>query len=128
MEIWKDIQGYEGLYQVSNMGRVKRLETYVKHKNGNRLVKEKILTTQTHKYQSVFLSNNHIKQHYIHRLVAEHFLPNPKNYPVVMHLDNNPKNNNISNLQWGTYSMNSKHAVKTGVWNNQFTINKLSKI
>lgn len=125
MEIWKDIKGMEDYYQISSYGNVRSKERYVKHNYGGlKLLKSKLrkltLCGRTTKYLKVDLWPSG-KQYIVHRLVAEHFLPNPNNYPVVMHLDNDGTNNNISNLQWGTYSMNSRDAVKDGRWNNQYT-------
>lgn len=100
-EIWKDIVGYEGLYQVSNMGRVRRF-----YKNG----KKKILATRSRKdgYYDVHLSKNgkHIRL-LLHRLVAQAFLPNPNNYPVINHKDENRKNSYVENLEWCSYQYNS---------------------
>ena len=116
MEIWKDIKGYEGLYQVSNYGRVKSCNTAIK--------RERILKPQQSSngwYRAVCLSkNSKIKQSSIHRLVAEAFIPNPKNYPLVMHKDNNGLNNNVSNLQWGTHKMNNIQPVIEGRAANQY--------
>ena len=125
MEIWKDIIGYEGLYQVSNMGNVKSLDRWVKAKgNGKQFyASQPIKIKYPNNYAYVFIyKNNKLKSHRVHRLVAKAFLPNPNNYPFVMHMDNDPKNNCVENLQWGTNSMNQKHAVATGIWNNQYTI------
>jgi hypothetical protein len=115
MEIWKDVVGYEGIYEVSNYGRVKRLETLVKNKNGYRLVKEKILNIPSHIYQSVFLSNGKVKQQYVHRLVANAFIPNPLNKEQVNHKDGNKLNNNLSNLEWVTKAENQIHAIENGL-------------
>jgi hypothetical protein len=128
-EIWKDIPGYEGYYQVSNLGNVKRLETKVKcfdngQRVGFRIVKEKILKQAKNSngwYYAVTLSNHsNTKQINTHRLVAFTFIPNPHNYPLVMHKDNNGLNNHVSNLQWGTYEMNNKQPVLEGRGANQF--------
>lgn len=115
MEIWKDIKGYEGLYQVSNMGRVKNIKF-------NRLIKENLYGPKRNYVQIELSKKSKRKKFKLHRLVAEAFLANPTNYPLVMHLDNNTLNNKVENLQWGTYSMNGKHSVMTGTWNNQYTI------
>lgn len=115
MEVWKDIVGYEGIYEVSNYGRVKRLETLVKNKHGYRVVKEKILNTPSYIYQTVFLSNGKVKQHYVHRLVATAFIPNPLNKEQVNHKDGNKLNNNLSNLEWVTKSENQIHAIENGL-------------
>ena len=129
MEIWKDIKGYEGLYQVSNIGRVKRLETKTKcFDNGKttayRVVKERILKPHlrdNNGYASLLLSkNSKIKRFLIHRLVAESFIDNPNNYPLVMHKDNDRQNNNLSNLQWGTHKLNHTQKINEGRAANQY--------
>lgn len=115
-EIWKDIKGYEGLYQVSNYGRIKSLARIVIGKNNSiRIVKEKIL--KLHKdtigYFDVTLSkNNKIKRILVHRLVTEAFIPNPLSLPEVNHKDGNKQNNYFVNLEWCTKSNNQKHAYK----------------
>jgi hypothetical protein len=126
MEIWKDIIGYEGLYQVSNMGRVRsadRLLPFGKHKKV--LYKGKIKTIQYLKksgHAFVYLwKENKMKVSYVHRLVAQAFIHNPKNYPIVMHIDNNPANNLPSNLQWGTQTHNMQHTSKCGRVRNQYS-------
>jgi hypothetical protein len=129
MEQWKSIKGYEGYYEVSNLGNVKRLKTiidapYMKD-SGYRTIRTKILKLLNRSkkgYKVVALSAEGITKRYsIHRLVAIHFITNPNNYTDVMHLDNNPHNNSIDNLIWGTKSMNMKQAVKDNRWNNQYT-------
>ena len=104
-EIWKDIKGYEGLYQVSNLGRVK---SFVKKG-------EKILAPQKNSngYLRVILTNKAKKKRYfIHRLVAETFILNPNYYPVVNHLDCNRTNNSVNNLEWCTIKMNHDYMKK----------------
>lgn len=102
-EEWKDINGYEGLYQVSSFGRVKSLP-----RNGTILI-EKIITCSTSTgYCRVVLSKgNKTKNFNIHRLVAEAFIPNPNNLPCVNHKDENKRNNFISNLEWCTHKYNN---------------------
>jgi len=129
VEIWKDIVGYEGMYQVSNLGRVKSL-------NYNRTGKENILSTSKNKgYFNVVLSKKGFKPFTVrtHRLVAEAFIPNPQNKPQVNHIDGNKLNNNIENLEWNTASENQQHAYDTGLkisnWlNKKGKENHLSKI
>ena len=101
-EIWKDIEGYDGMYQVSNLGRVKSFKN----------CKERILSSGTTKknYKFVILSKNDIRKNFqVHRLVAMTFLPNPDNLPQVNHKDENPSNNNLENLEWCTAKYNSNY-------------------
>lgn len=105
-EIWKDIPGYEGLYQVSNMGRVKSL-------NFNRSGLPRILKTKNRQgYPRVILWKSG-KRHEVcvHRLVAQAFIPNPENKPFVNHKDGNRRNNHVDNLEWCTAQENAIHSV-----------------
>jgi hypothetical protein len=126
MEIWKDVIGYEGLYQVSNLGRVKSLARY-KIGKGNALYKvyERILKykPRSYAYKVVDLyKDSKSKSCRVHRLVAMAFIPNPNNYPIVSHLDNDPTNNKVENLEWATQSLNIQHCINSnrGRWSNQF--------
>ena len=117
-EIWKDISGYEGLYQVSNLGRVKSLENRSNHK------KEKILASHIrNQYYGVTLyKDSHYKNYTIHRLVAEAFIPNPDNLPEVNHKDENKLNNYVDNLEWCNkkYNINYGHgAVNRQIQNRE---------
>jgi hypothetical protein len=105
MEIWKDVKGFEGIYQISNMGRFK---SYKGDPNG------RILSNKNGKgdYLSVVLSYGSKRRYTrIHRLVAEAFVPNPDNKPEVHHKDGNKQNNCAENLEWVTRSENHRHAL-----------------
>ena len=118
-EIWKPVVGFEELYEVSNLGRVKALK---RKKNCNRgwgWIKEHIMKNSTNggEYYKVPLTNKeHIRKYYlVHRLVAKAFLSNPDNLPEVNHLDGNKLNNCVNNLEWCTRKDNIKHAYKMGL-------------
>ena len=120
-EIWKDISGYEGLYKISNFGRVKRL---VFKNRQTEIKREKILKNikNNHNYSVVRLSkNNKCKIYQVHRLVAITFIPNPKELPQVNHKDENKQNNRIDNLEW----CNAKYNCNYG--NRNKKIKKISK-
>lgn len=114
-EIWKDIKGYEGLYQVSNKGNIKSLDrtTGIK-KHGIHRLKEKILKPiKCGKYYQIYLcKDNKAKSFYIHRLVGENFIDNIKCYTDINHKDGNTHNNNVENLEWCTRSYNIEHSYK----------------
>lgn len=110
-EIWKDIPGYEGYYQASNLGRIKSLVRIKKANSGTYMSKEIILKQATSRlgYKKVELCKNGTQKNWwVHRAVALAFLPNPNNWPDINHKDENPANNNVSNLEWCTeqYNMN----------------------
>ena len=114
--MWKDIEGYEGLYMVSSIGEIKSLEKLSFNSHGSFVRKEKIRKYgNAGKYKIVTLSKDGVrKSFYVARLVAKAFIPNQNNYEVVMHMDNNPSNNDVSNLKWGTYSDNNSYAYQCG--------------
>lgn len=114
-EVWKDIEGYEGLYQVSNLGRVKSLERV---KPNGQCVPEKNKTPclKGNGYLALQLyKDGKPKNYYIHRLVADHFIPNLEGKETVNHINGNKQNNSADNLEWCTYTENNKHAYKTGL-------------
>ncbi len=117
-EIWKDIEGYEGLYQISNFGNVKSLERTIVKSDGVVQVRcERIMAKResTDGYYIAKLNvNNHSKSVAIHILVAKHFIPNPNNYPEVNHLDCNRKNNRVDNLEWCTHQQNVEYSCLLG--------------
>lgn len=110
-EEWRDIIGWEGLYQVSNLGRVKSLPRLHKYVHGEYLSKERILSPRVCGSQREYLSvalyrGKGAVQRKIHRLVAMAFVPNPKGYKEVNHIDENKRNNMASNLEWCSRSYN----------------------
>ena len=110
-EIWADVPNYEGLYQVSNLGRVKSLDRTVKSKKGFKTYKGKILKPRrTTGYEKVLLQTNSKKDLSVHRLVAMAFIANPSNKPQVNHINGYKFDNCICNLEWATRSENVRHA------------------
>lgn len=101
-EVWKDIPNYEGLYQVSNLGRVKSLSKNIKGRNYKEIIKVPSLGGKGY-YRLPLCKNGKNKYFYIHRLVAKAFIPNFNNKPTVDHIDRNKLNNEVSNLRWATY-------------------------
>lgn len=109
-EEWRPIKGYEGLYEVSNMGRVKSLHF------DKEIIRKQV--ERTNGYMEVNLSKDgttNVKV--VHRLVAIAFIKNPNNYECVNHKDGNKKNNTVDNLEWCTAKENTHHAIKTGLTN-----------
>ena len=115
-EIWKDIKGYEGLYQVSNFGRVKSLDKTIKTKRYTRLMKGKMFKVRLdcRGYPVTELVKNGFRKTFkIHRLVALNFIPiNQPEKLTVNHIDSNKKNNKPENLEWCTLEQNMKHAYE----------------
>ena len=106
-EIWKDIEGYENKYQISNLGRVKALDY-------RRTKKEKILDSRNNKgYKAIALWNNSKRKVFlIHRLVANAFIPNPNKFPQINHKDENKLNNCVDNLEWCTQFYNNIYGTR----------------
>lgn len=126
MEIWKPVIGYEGLYEVSNLGNVRSLDhevTTVRKIRGNIqsfkwMSRGKMLKfgKRSDDYKDVPLTKKGISSNVcVHRLVAEAFLPNPNNLPEVNHKDGDKTNNLVDNLEWASYSENNIHAVYFGL-------------
>lgn len=126
-EIWKDIPGYEGLYQVSNLGRVKSL-VYVTR--CSEVKREKILKQATHNgYAYVSLHNSgNMKTKYVHCLVANAFIPNEAGKRCINHLNGIKSDNRVGNLEWCTHSENTIHAWNTGLQNRIHKKNNLKSI
>lgn len=112
-EIWKDINGFVGLYQVSNLGRVKSLNRIVVRSDGRKQeVKERILKAgfNGNYYHVRLLKDGVTKTALVHRLVAEAFLPNVSNLPFVNHKDENKTNNIVDNLEWCDMKYNKRYS------------------
>ncbi len=118
IEVWKDIENYEGLYQVSNLGRVRSLDRIVgcgKQLKG----KEKAIFQDKYGYSVVCLCKDGFAKHWkVHRLVAISFLENPSNFPEINHKDENKENNRAENLEWCT----TKHNINYGTRNEKVRI------
>lgn len=118
-EEWRPIEGFVGIYEISNWGNVKTLTREIKDYRGTYIRKGKILNRYNDKagYYKVKLYNGDASfaSCPVHRLVAIHFISNPNNYPQINHIDGHPENNYVSNLEWCNISQNTIHAYKTGL-------------
>lgn len=114
-EEWRDIPGYEGKYQVSNIGQIKSCaRTRRGKKDSIAIVRERTLQQRLDKdgYKEVALSSNGKMKYYrVHRLVATAFIPNPLNLPLINHKDENPANNVVDNLEWCDYAYNRNYSI-----------------
>jgi len=113
-EVWKPIVGYEGFYEVSNLGRVKAVERIVENNGGQQRRKERIMRLRIGRlgYLNVTLCRESITRVFsVHRLVAQAFIPNPENKPYVDHIDTDPSNNNVDNLRWVTQHENAMNPL-----------------
>lgn len=120
-EQWKSIEGYKGLYEVSNLGQVRSLDRVMKVDNHHNIKMKKykgmvlkpLLSQRKHSRVSLYKEKTS-KRHLIHRLVAFAFIPNPENKPHINHLDSDPTNNRVDNLEWVTPKENALHAKLAG--------------
>ena len=101
MEVWKDIEGYEGVYRISDHGRIMRV--------GKGLMRQ---NTDSYGYKYIAIKHNGVSWYpKVHRLVAMHFIPNPNHYPCVNHKDENKTNNIAENLEWCTHKYNTNYGT-----------------
>lgn len=115
MEIWKPIERLGGVYEVSNKGRVRTTDRYVKCQNGQRLVRG-IIKKQTLQNGYCIVTINmqgKYNTEYVHRLIAEAFIENPNNYKQINHKDENKQNNCVENLEWCNSKYNINYGTRT---------------
>lgn len=118
MEVWKDVVGYEGIYEVSNLGRVRTHKDKVTHsvKHGLRKWKQRILKQKVGKdrsYRIILWKDKKEKTWLVHRLVALAFIPTVEGKDFINHIDGNRLNNSVENLEWCTSKENNNHAFDT---------------
>lgn len=121
IEEWKPIKGWEGYYDVSNLGRVRS------YRNNQFFSKEPRIVKQTNSFGYLYVKlklKENSKRIRVHRLVAEAFIPNPNNYPVIDHLDCNTQNNNVNNLRWCTQKDNCNNPNHLKHWYKDPITNK----
>ena len=115
IEIWKDAPGYEGVYQVSNLGRVKSMSRIRVNGRAKILTKDKILLSKTlNDYVKIGMTHKYVLAH---RLIAKAFIPNPDNKPQVNHINGIKHDNRVENLEWVTASENAIHSSKNKLSN-----------
>ncbi|MFY0484933.1 NUMOD4 domain-containing protein [Staphylococcus haemolyticus] len=132
-ETWKDVVGYEGIYEVSSLGKVrthKDKTTYTK-RHGVRRWKQRFLKNRTPNGRDVRVTlwkNGKPKDFLVHRLVGFAFIPTIKGKECINHIDGNPKNNCVENLEWCNHSENNNHAFETGLMSTNMNVKLINEI
>lgn len=132
-ETWKDVVGYEGIYEVSDHGRVrthKDKKTYSK-RHGTRKWKQRYLKDKTPNGRDVRVSlwkNGKHKDFLVHRLVGFAFIPLVEGKDCINHIDGNPKNNRVKNLEWCNHLENNRHAFETGLMSSNMKVKLINSI
>ena len=110
-EIWKDVKGYEGLYQVSNLGRVKSFRHWQRDSKSNERILHPSITNNGYGNVTLYRSSSDRRKFLVHRLVAEAFVDNPNNYEAINHIAEDKLNNRSDNLEWCTLSYNNAYGT-----------------
>ena len=127
IEEWRPVVGYEGLYEVSNTGRVRSLDRYVKGKGKSYFLHKGRILSPGIKPEGYLVVRLQRRMFYVHRLVIEAFIPNPDNLPEVNHKDEDKENNSVQNLEWCTDKYNQNYGTRTQRISEKNTNGKLSK-
>ncbi|UXU67444.1 NUMOD4 motif-containing HNH endonuclease [Staphylococcus agnetis] len=132
-EIWKDVVGYKGLYEVSNYGRIRthKDKTTFTKLHGKRKWKQRFLKNKTPNGRDVRVTlwkDGKPKDYLAHRLVAFAFIPTVPNKECINHIDGNPQNNNVKNLEWCTHKENVNHAFENGLHSSNMAVKLINHI
>ena len=132
-EVWKDVVGYEGIYEVSDHGRVRTKEGKQTHsvRHGIRTWKSRILKEKNPKGRDVRVSlwkDKKDTSYLVHRLVAFAFIPQIPGKTCINHIDGNPRNNHVSNLEWCNHQENNEHAFLNGLMTSNMAVKLINNI